>query len=252
VAEVIFHGNPSAYLTFPVLTALGLPHALTTRHCPGITAFRPATAAPVVPFEADAVTTLAGAGLDLRHAAFARQVHGADVVRASTGGFAGTADVIVTTARALAVAISTADCLALLLYDPEGGVLAMAHAGWRGTVKGIAGVAVRALSDAGGSPAQTHAVISPSIGPCCYEVDRIVVDPLRAAFAVGDDWLAARSGDKWMLDLWAANEAQLAAAGVAPSRIHNPRLCTACRPGLFFSYRRRDLGRLVTAAAPPA
>jgi YfiH family protein len=200
-------------------------------------------------FGAPALETLAPAGLDLTRAAFARQIHGADVLRASGGGFVGTADVIVTTARALPIAISTADCLALVLHDPEGGVLVVAHAGWRGTVKGVAAVAARLLVSAGGSPDRTHVAISPSIGPCCYEVDRAVVDPLRAAFPGADTWLAPRGSGKWMLDLWTANQAQLTATGIAAARILNPRLCTACRPDLFFSYRRRNLGRLVTVAA---
>ncbi len=56
-----------------------------------------------------------------------------------------------------------------------------------------------------------------------------------------------------MLDLWAANEAQLVAAGCRPERIANPRLCTACRTDLFFSYRKEGGGgRLVTVAALPA
>ncbi|MBI2494792.1 MAG: laccase domain-containing protein [Candidatus Rokubacteria bacterium] len=54
-----------------------------------------------------------------------------------------------------------------------------------------------------------------------------------------------------MLDLWAANEALLAEAGVDPARIENPRLCTACHPELFYSYRRGDRGRLATLAALP-
>jgi copper oxidase (laccase) domain-containing protein len=54
-----------------------------------------------------------------------------------------------------------------------------------------------------------------------------------------------------MLDLWKANEDQLRAHGLAPGRIDNPRLCTACRGDLFFSYRRGDYGRLVAVAAVP-
>jgi len=55
-----------------------------------------------------------------------------------------------------------------------------------------------------------------------------------------------------MLDLWRANEDQLRAAGLGEVRIDNPRLCTACRPDLFFSYRRgRGEGRLVAVAAIP-
>jgi polyphenol oxidase len=250
-AVLAFHGDPPTHLTFEALSAAGLRHALTTRHCPGIAAFRAGPDPPAALFGATALAALAPARLDLTRTAFVRQVHGTDVARAAAGGFAGTADVIVTTIRALPVAVSTADCLALVLHDPDRHVLAVAHAGWRGTVKGIAAVAAEALASAGGSAARAHVAISPSIGPCCYEVDQAVVDPLRAAFPAADTWLTPRGSGRWMLDLWAANEAQLVATGVAPPRIYNPRLCTACRPDLFFSYRRRDLGRLVTVAALP-
>ncbi|MBI5629162.1 MAG: laccase domain-containing protein, partial [Candidatus Rokubacteria bacterium] len=65
-------------------------------------------------------------------------------------------------------------------------------------------------------------------------------------------WVTPVGPGKWMLDLWKANEDQLRAAGVAPSRIENPRLCTACRLDLFFSYRREGKGgSLATVAAVP-
>jgi copper oxidase (laccase) domain-containing protein len=102
-------------------------------------------------------------------------------------------------------------------------------------------------------PARLQVAIAPSIGPCCYEVDVAVVEPLAMAFPSSyAEWLTPGAPGKWMLDLWAANEAQLVAAGVRPECIVNPRLCTACRRDLFHSYRKRDYGRLVTLAALPA
>jgi len=58
----------------------------------------------------------------------------------------------------------------------------------------------------------------------------------RAALPGGDRFLARRHG-RWHLDLWAANAAQLAQAGLDPCRIETPRLCTRCHPDLFFSHR---------------
>ena len=91
--------------------------------------------------------------------------------------------------------------------------------------------------------------IGPSIGPCCYEVDEPVVARFRAAYP-GDwgRWMRPGRPDHWMLDLWQANEDLLAGAGVSPGAIENARLCTACHPDLFYSYRRGDRGRLVTIA----
>jgi len=184
--------------------------------------------------------------------AFARQVHGARAARATGGGSAGEADVILTTTAGLPVAIVTADCLPVVLYDPQVRALAVAHVGWRGTVEGTARAAVEALTALGAAPARMLAAIGPSIGPCCYEVDRAVVDPLRAARGPVEPWITPRGDGRWLLDLWAVNEAELARAGVDPGRIANARLCTACRPDLFHSHRKGSSGRLVTLAMLPA
>jgi hypothetical protein len=192
------------------------------------------------------------AGLDLEGAAYARQVHGIERARVRQGGHAGSVDILVTVERALPLAISTADCLAIIASDLEAPALVVAHVGWRGTVQGGAAATVKALTDAGGRLERARVAIAPSIGPCCYEVDEPVVARFREAFP--RDWERwARPGrpDHWMLDLWSANEDELAAAGLPRAAIENARLCTACYPELFYSYRKGHRGRLVTVAALP-
>jgi len=176
------------------------------------------------------------------------------VRRVEAGGYGGEGDVLLTTTPRVPLAIFTADCLTVVVYDPPGRRLALAHVGWRGTVRGAARAAVGALAREGARPADLHAAIFPSIGPCCYEVDRPVIEPLRAAFPDRwEAWATSVRPGQWRLDLWAANEFQLASAGVRADRIANPRLCTGCRTDLFFSYRREgSRGRLVTVAALPA
>ena len=247
-ADVEFHGAPPTHLRFPTLTALGLWHASTTRHCPGIA--HPAE--PTSPVGRETAALLATpTALDLSCVAFLRQVHGAAVRRVARGGNAGEGDVLVTTRPELPLAVFTADCLAVILFDPAGQRLALAHVGWRGTVKAAARAAVGALVSAGARPGGLVAAISPSIGPCCYEVDRPVIEPLSAAFPERwEEWARPAGPAKWRLDLWAATQSQLRDAGVLAERIFNPRLCTACRRDLFFSYRKEgSSGRLVTLAA---
>jgi YfiH family protein len=248
-AGLVGHGDPVRYFTFRRLGALGLPHATTTRHFPGVTS----AAQPAAPFDGAARATLAGTGLDLGRAAYARQVHGAGVLRAPTGGgWAGTGDVLTTTERGLPLAIFTADCLAVTLWDSIARVLTVAHVGWRGTVRDATRAAVQAAVEAGARAAHLHVAIAPSIGPCCYEVDEPVLREFGDAFGRrARAWFQPGREGHAMLDLWAANEALLAAAGVDPAQIENPRLCTACHLDLLYSYRRGHRGRLVTVAALP-
>jgi purine-nucleoside/S-methyl-5'-thioadenosine phosphorylase / adenosine deaminase len=244
------HGAPPRYFTFPSLSETGLVHATTTRHCAAIGL---ASALPS-PFSGESGELLTGAGLAMERVAWGWQVHGADVAAVEAGGFAGHVDALVTTARGVPLAIFTADCLAVVLVDVEAPALAVAHVGWRGTVRGSGQAAVAALVGAGARPERIRAAISPSIGPCCYEVDAPVIEALATAY--GDRsraWMTpSRDAGHVMLDLWSANAALLEDAGVEPARIENPRLCTACHVDTLYSYRKGHKGRLATVAALPS
>jgi purine-nucleoside/S-methyl-5'-thioadenosine phosphorylase / adenosine deaminase len=244
------HGEPPRYFTFPALAAAGLPHASTTRHCPGVTS----PSQPTSPFTDGARETLAAVGLDLTRVAYARQVHGADVARGLTrGGVVGAVDVLSTAARGVPLAIFTADCLAITLWDAEAGALALAHVGWRGTAKRAQHAALDAVTALGARPERLRVAIAPSIGPCCYEVGEPVTGEFTRAFGAArwERWTRPTSKGRAMLDLWTANEELLVEAGVDRGRIENPRLCTACHPELLYSYRKGNRGRLVTVAALP-
>ncbi|HET8578648.1 MAG TPA: peptidoglycan editing factor PgeF [Methylomirabilota bacterium] len=247
--ELRFVGDPPLYLTSALLSNAGLSHLFTTRYFPGVTP----PAEPTSPFGPDAVKLLAERGLARAPVAFLRQVHGARAARVERGGLAGRGDVLATEKPGLPLAVFTADCLSIIVYDPIRRALAVAHAGWRGTIQGVARAAAQALIAVGGAPEDFVVGIGPSIGPCCYEVDRPVIEPLSAAFPERwAAWARPAGPGRWRLDLWEANEDQLRAAGLRPERIDNPRLCTACRTDLFFSYRRgRGQGRLVAVAALP-
>jgi YfiH family protein len=243
-----FEGDPPTHFLSPLLESAGLPHLFTTRNFPGVTAFRD----PFPPLGPDATPLLAECGLAAEPAGFLKQVHGADVLRATEGGCAGNADALMTDRPGLPIAVFSADCVPLLIYDPDGRRLAVAHAGWRGTAQSVARAAVLALAEAGGRPEEFLAAVGPSIGPCCYEVDKPVIGRLDAAFpGRWGAWVRSVGLGKWMLDLWAANEDQLRSAGIRGDRIDNPRLCTGCRTDLFYSYRRGHKGRLVSIAAVP-
>jgi YfiH family protein len=250
LVAMIAHGEPPTHMTFASFTDAGVPHLTTTRHCPGVTPSHLATG----PFDAGARDVLASAGLDDSRLAWARQVHGSAVARVGPAGgrFPEGVDVLVTAAPGVGLSIFTADCIALSLCDESAGALSVAHAGWRGIARDVPGVAVAAVRELGARPDRLRVTLSPAIGPCCYEVDEPVTSALAAAFPdLWRSWVTPARPRHVMLDLWSACEALLARAGVDPARIENPRLCTACRRDVFYSYRKGDPGRLVTVAALP-
>src|SRR5256885_3325400 len=160
--SLLSHGQPPAYLTFASLTALGLPNATTTRHCPGVASFDEPI--PGSPFRGDAIRMLTAAGLDLARVSYAKQVHGAEAAQAPAGGgFAGAVGILVTVDPRAPPAVFTADCLAIILYDPKGPALGAAHVGWRGTVRGALRAALAAPGPPRARPEPLQAAHAPSV-----------------------------------------------------------------------------------------
>lgn len=168
-----------------------------------------------------------------------RQVHSAACVAAAgRGGVLGEGDALLEDTPGSVVAVQTADCLPILLVDERHRAVAAVHAGWRGTVAGMAQRAVEAMGAQFGSLAgDLDAAIGPGIGACCYEVGPEV---------------AAQFGQQGRghVDLAAANRRQLMDAGVTPERIYASNLCTMCRGEEFHSFRRDQeaAGRLYSFA----
>ena len=168
--------------------------------------------------------------------AWAKQVH-SDRVLAASPGCGGEGDALIAPRDlGLALAISTADCVPVLLVGPTH--LAAAHAGWRGLANGILAATVRRLPD---PPETLSAWIGPSIGPCCYEVSPEVADQVLHRTGPGALGLV-RGGPsgKPHLDLFSTAETQLRALGVR--RIAALRNCTRCDEENLHSYRREGQG----------
>ncbi len=188
-------------------------------------------------------------GVEKGHLVSPHQVHSTRVVAvgpADRGQVIGRADALITEAPGVALMLRFADCVPVWLYDPRRRVAGLAHAGWRGTVAGVATAVVRAMEKTFGCQASdVIAGIGPSIGPCCYEVGADVAGAARAACA-GErgSFLEPRGAGKWNLDLWSAVHQQLAGAGV--EQIEVARLCTACHTEEWFSHRaeRGRTGRM--------
>lgn len=170
----------------------------------------------------------------------ARQVHGRRAVavreapRPATVTDAGPCDVLATDVAGVALAVQTADCVAILLAGRA--AVAAAHAGWRGTVENAAASAVDALRQLGEDPADVRAWLGPAIGPCCYEVGPEVASRFAPEFL--RDGPAGRPH----LDLSAANRAQLVDAGLSAGNVQAHPACTRCGGLAFASYRRDGAG----------
>jgi len=167
------------------------------------------------------------------------QMHSADVlvVAAADGGrLVGQGDAMITDQPGVYLSMRFADCTPLLLHDPVRRAVGIAHAGWRGTLKNVAGAVVRAMVERLGClPGDITAVVGPAIGPCCYQVGSEVIQAAEAAFADVAELLQPHAGGRYHFDLWEANRRQLVEAGV--SHVAVAGLCTACRTDHFFSHR---------------
>ncbi len=162
------------------------------------------------------------------------------------------ADGLVTTRPATALTIRVADCVPVLLADPEGRAVAALHAGWRGIAGGIIERGVDLLCRAARTDARRIlAAAGPAIGPCCYEVDAETGRRI-ASRSPGGVLAEPHAPGKVMADLWQAVLGQLHAAGVAPEHAQAVRTCTRCHPDILHSYRRdgprsgRQIGFIAT------
>ena len=158
-------------------------------------------------------------------------------------------DALVTSLRGVVIGVNTADCVPIVLIDGQAGVVAVAHAGWRGTVGRIAEAVVNEMCRHGANASRIQAVMGPSICQECFEVGDEVVDALRQAHFNLDAIVKRNAATgKAHIDLRAANRAVLLAAGVPVNQIVISRHCSRCEHDRFFSARRLgiDSGRTFT------
>ena len=212
----------------PLLGALGLVAGFTTRAQGSLAGSRH-------PLEEQArnraavARTLGFAGI-----ARAKQVHGRDVVRLDAPVEPWpVADALWTDRTGVLLAVAAADCVPVLVADPEGPIGA-AHAGWQGTTLRVAEALVEAMVAGGAARGRLVASLGPAIGPCCYAIDME-----RAAIVnerIGEGSLR-KVNDRIVMDLWAANTAQLRAVGV--TRIEMSGVCTLSGGADLWSYRGR-------------
>jgi YfiH family protein len=161
------------------------------------------------------------------------------------------ADGMVSDDDSVAIGVRVADCAPILIADTAGRAVAAVHAGWRGTMQAIAGVAVSTLEKEFGCRAgELIAAIGPCLGPCCGEMGPEIVDMFLAAGHDGgrvDRWFRTGESGRPYFDLWRANREQLEDAGMRPEHILTAGLCTRTHSSVFHSYRAKgtEAGRML-------
>ena len=145
------------------------------------------------------------------------------------------ADGLVTSLKNVPLLIFTADCVPLVFYDKEKEVVALAHAGWRGTYDNIAEEIIETLAkDYNCEKENIKVIIGPSVSGDSYEVSHELVEK----FAVHNiDNYYKKLEDKYYLDLWAINKGLLKHAGILDKNITLANFCTVKDNNQFFSYR---------------
>jgi YfiH family protein len=187
-------------------------------------------------------------GIDSNDLVCAEQVHGnriAVVTEADRGSGATSAedalpavDGLLTDVPGLPLAIFTADCVPVFLYEPTKKVVGLVHAGWRGTASRIAQALVAALEEQFCVDASLcRAALGPSAGPCCYEVGDDVVTAFEENRLPVERILVAGGRGKSHLNLWEANTLQLERCGVPRQNVSWMKQCSVCSDA-FFSCRR--------------
>lgn len=184
---------------------------------------------------------LSGIGIDFRNLVCAKQMHGDKVLVVEKSDMGKGAqsydtaiadtDAFITNVRNLPLAVLTADCLSVFLYDSQNLVVGIAHAGWKGTLRKITANTLDLMrSKFGTNPLYVYVGFGPAIRECCYEVG----EEFKGCFKKG---VTQRSGSCY-LDLAAINRDQLLDFGVRKENIEDPKICTSCRKAEFFSYRK--------------
>lgn len=171
------------------------------------------------------------------------QVHGASVAVANTPRPTDMAqpqaDIILTDQPRITLLMRFADCVPVLLFDPQHRVAGIVHAGWQGTVKKAVQTAVYAMEQRyRSSPAQIMAAIGPSIGPDHYQIGDEVTQQVETAFGSDAVSVLASSNGTTHFDLWKANQILLDQAGVL--NIETAGICTACHVGDWYSHRAEN------------
>jgi YfiH family protein len=183
-------------------------------------------------------------GIDIPQVYWRKQIHGDDIIVAHGGVRASKgcpdADAFITDEKNLPIAIRTADCVPVFIFDPSHHAIGLAHAGWKGTYKAIAAKTVEKMQKKYDSHAvDLKVVLGPSIRDCCYQVGEEFCEYFPP--------YVRRRGSGLYLDVISTNRDQLLQTGVRLENILDSETCTCCHKD-YFSFRRdgAKAGRMIS------
>ncbi len=177
-----------------------------------------------------------------------KQIHGDKIIEIKNGGdfvCAGEADGMCTNERGLTLAIQTADCAGVLLYDPTNHAVSALHAGRKGVELNILGKCVTKMQNLYGTNAgQLKMYVGAHIRGCCYELPH----EMAVEFERYENAVTQRDG-KYFLDIANVLLSQAKALGIKDENIEISADCTSCESKKYFSYRAQSgkCGRMLTA-----
>lgn len=158
-------------------------------------------------------------------------------------------DGLVTNKRNVALVTFYADCVPVFLFDPQNVVIALAHSGWRSTLKEIAGEIVKTMvSIYGSNPCDIKTVIGPSIGQCCFEVGNEVKEEFISKLSWSSIYCESSEVGKTNINLQGIIRQTLLNAGIKRENTYISNICTKCNNDIFFSHRG-DKGKTGSLAA---
>ncbi|QDP40102.1 peptidoglycan editing factor PgeF [Radiobacillus deserti] len=187
-------------------------------------------------------------GIPLDNWVFAEQVHSTNIyiVSEKDRGKGSTAlesaipacDGLITKSKKTICAAFFADCVPLFFFDPNTGWVGIAHAGWRGTVDGMAAKMVQALLNQGANRETLKVAIGPCIGKANYQVDDNVIQHIPKEYH--QSAVQQQNEIHYLLDLQSLNKEFLVKQGILKANIYTTNYCTYDEEDLFFSHRRNE------------
>ncbi len=191
---------------------------------------------------------LGAMNIDTKKIVLAKQIHSekVSIIDSAKKKIINNADGLITNKKNIALGIVTADCLPIIFHDENKGIIGVAHAGYKGLIKGIIQQMVKKIKDLNGDLKNIKVCIGPSIGPCCYDVPQKRIKMFDKKLNKLNSF-KLRKG-KYFLDLKDIAKKILLKEKINIKNIQLSKLCTKCNIDNFFSYRGdgKSFGEFVT------